>query len=51
MARPLIKLAQVGEAIAIIISPRVTAVSNTAESPPNQRDGHIEMINTQGRLA
>lgn len=44
-------IAQVGEDIAVIIPPRVTAVSSAAGSSPNQRDNHIEMINMQGRLA
>ena len=35
----------------VVIAPRKTAVSSTEPSSPNQRDRHLEMINTEGRLA
>ena len=44
-------IAQQGDAIAVVIPPRKTAVAGTGSSAPGQRDRHIEMINTEGRLA
>ena len=35
----------------MVIPPRSTAVPSTELNPQSQRDHHIEMINTQGRLA
>ncbi len=37
--------------ILVIIAPRKTAVSGTELDSQNQRDRHIDMINTEGRLA
>ena len=39
-----------GDHIEVVIPPRKTAVLGTDLSPSNQRDRHIDMINTQGRL-
>src|SRR3954462_13059713 len=37
---------------AVIVPPRATAVpSETAESAPTQRDGHLQLIAEQGRMA
>ena len=44
-------IAQHGDAIEVVIPPRKTAVSSNEQSPPNQRDRHIDMINNEGRLA
>ena len=44
-------IARYGDDIEVVIPPRKTAVSGTESSSPNQRDRHLEMINTEGRLA
>lgn len=44
-------IAQFGDGIEVVIPPRKTAVPGTGSNPPGQRDRHLEMINTQGRLA
>ena len=44
-------IAQYGDDIAAVIPPRKTAVASNEASSPTQRDRHLEMINTQGRLA
>ena len=44
-------IAQHGDAIAVVIPPRKTAVAGMESSSPTQRDRHVEMINTEGRLA
>jgi transposase len=43
-------IAQHGDDIEVVIPPRKTAVPSTEQSPSNQRDRHLEMINTKGRL-
>ena len=43
-------IAQYGDDIEVVIPPRKTAVLGTELSPSNQRDRHIDMIHTQGRL-
>lgn len=43
--------AQHGDDIEVVIPPRKTAVVGTQSGSPNQRDHHIDMINTEGRLA
>jgi transposase len=44
-------IAERDPAAAVIIPPRSTAVpSNTAETAPTQRDWHLQMIQTRGRL-
>ena len=35
----------------MVIPPRKTAVPGTESCAPNQRDRHLEKINTEGRLA
>ena len=40
-----------GDNIEVVIPPRSTAVPSTGSNPQSQRDRHLEMINTQGRLA
>jgi transposase len=44
-------IAQYGGNIKAVIPPRKTAVPVTASCAPNQRDCHLEKINTEGRLA
>ena len=44
-------IAQRGADIEVVIPPRKTAVPGTASCEPNQRDRHLEKINTEGRLA
>ena len=44
-------IARHGDDIDVVIAPRKTAVAGTEPSSPNQRDRHLDMINTQGRLA
>ena len=44
-------IAQHGDAIEVVIPPRKTAVAGMESSSPIQRDRHVEMINTEGRLA
>ena len=44
-------IAQHGDDIAVVIPPRKTAVAGIESSSPTQRNRHLEMINTQGRLA
>lgn len=44
-------IAQHGDDIEVVIPPRKTAVPGAGSNVPNQRDRHIEMINTEGRLA
>jgi transposase len=44
-------IAQFCDAIQVVIPPRKTAVPGTEPNPLNQRDRHLDMINTQGRLA
>ena len=43
-------IAHYGDDIEVVIPPRKTAVLGTELSPSNQRDRHIDMIHTQGRL-
>ena len=44
-------IAQYGDDIAVVIPPRKTAVPGTQSRSPSQRDRHLDMINTEGRLA
>jgi len=44
-------IAQQGDNIEVVIPPRRTAVPGTELTPPSQRDRHLDMIKTQGRLA
>jgi transposase len=44
-------IARHGDDILVVIPPRKTAVPGTESSSPNQRDRHLDMINTEGRLA
>jgi transposase len=44
-------IAQYGDNIEAVIPPRSTALPSTGSNPQSQRDRHLEMINTQGRLA
>ena len=44
-------IAQHGSDIEVVVPPRKTAVPNTELSSPSQRDRHIEVINTEGRIA
>ena len=44
-------VAQLGDDIAAVIPPRKTAVAGMDSRSPTQRDYHLEIINTQGRLA
>ena len=44
-------IAQQGDEIEVVIPPRRTAVPSTELTPPSQRDRHLDMIHTQGRLA
>lgn len=44
-------IAHYGDDIEMVIPPRKTAVPGTELGPLNQRDRHIDMIHTQGRLA
>ena len=44
-------IAQRGADIEVVIAPRKTAVSATESRSPNQRDRHLDLINTEGRLA
>ena len=43
-------IAQHGDSIEVVIPPRKTAVLGTESSSQNQRDRHLEMINTEGHL-
>ena len=44
-------IAQYGDDIAVVIPPRKTAVPGTQSRSPSQRNRHLDMINTEGRLA
>jgi IS5 family transposase len=44
-------IAQHGGNIEVVVLPRKTAVPGTTSCTPNQRDRHIEKIDTEGRLA
>ena len=44
-------IARYGDNIEAVIPPRSTAVPSTGSNPQSLRDRHLEMINTQGRLA
>ena len=44
-------IARHGDDILVVIPPRKTAVPGTESNTPNQRDRHLEMIKTKGRLA
>ena len=44
-------IAQYGDDIEVVIPPRKTAVAGVESSTPIQRDRHLDMINTEGRLA
>lgn len=44
-------IAQHGDDILVVIPPRKTAVPCTESGSPNQRDCHINMITTEGRIA
>ena len=44
-------IAQHGADIEVVIPPRKTAVPATESRSPNQRDRHLDLINTEGRLA
>lgn len=44
-------IAQYGDDITVVIPPRKTAVPGTQSRLPSQRDRHLDMINTEGRLA
>jgi transposase len=44
-------IAQYGDDIEVVIPPRRTAVPGTDLNSQNQRDRHLDMVNTQGRLA
>ncbi len=44
-------IAQQGDEIEVVIPPRRTAVPGAVLNPESQRDRHLDMINTQGRLA
>jgi hypothetical protein len=44
-------IAQHGGNIEVVIPPRKTAVPATESRSPNQRDRHLDLINTEGRLA
>lgn len=44
-------IAQFGDDIEVVIPPRKTAVPSTESNRLNQRDRHLDMINTQGRIA
>lgn len=44
-------IAQHGDDIVVVIPPRKTAVAGSESSSQNQRDHHLAMINTEGRLA
>jgi transposase len=44
-------IAQHGDDIEVVIPPRSTAVTSTESNQQSQRDRHLDMINTQGRLA
>lgn len=43
-------IAQYSDKIEVVIPPRKTAVPGVQSSTPIQRDRHLEMINTEGRL-
>ena len=43
-------IAQRDADIEVVIPPRKTAVPGTESRPSNQRDRHLEKINTEGRL-
>src|ERR1039457_6853368 len=44
-------IAQYGDDIEVVIPPRKTAVARVESHTPIQRDCHLAMINTEGRLA
>ena len=44
-------IAQYGDDIEVVIPPRKTAVPGAEPGSPNQRDHHLDMIDTHGRLA
>ena len=48
---PLRRQAQHGGNIEVVIPPRKTAVPGIASWATNQRDRHLEKINTEGRMA
>lgn len=44
-------IARHGDNIEVVIPPRATAVPGTESNQQSQRDRHLDLINTQGRLA
>jgi transposase len=44
-------ITQHGDNIEVVIPPRKTAILGAESSSPSQRDRHLDMINTEGRLA